>query len=344
MPKGFNWRGRHWDVNGEELLNRAKSIVDQGAPQEAFRYKAWAVDINGQPVSVKWLFALATGARHSEFQSPSARRALAQIGIHSHRVGKRAPEADRPRGPTREEKRALRDGFLREIQTLLPDKLPARARHGELKIESNWLKVHYAEFGGMHYELRLARIYHEIAIHFESSREASLDRLSVFEPEVDRLASEVGHQVIAEPWGSYWARVAIILDKGPLTTDRATMYADLMARFVNASFSLLEQAYARRPAKGRKTKNRDTAGRDNANAHSVLDKKIAEIKEFLRGRSCRPSDEVLCDWVQFCYTFQLYAEAHQLFDLVDKSAVNNWLHWRTSRLASVCRLKPKQGH
>jgi hypothetical protein len=335
MANRLRWRGQELEIDVQALLDRAASILKEDPPEEALRYKDWAVDVDGQAVSVKWLFALATGADYAEFTSQIARRALREIGLTPYIVSQTAIK----RPSARADKRALRAEFMRQVQTLLPDKLPAQARHCEFKAQSNWLQVLYAEFGGMHYELRLTRSYHEVAIHFESSREASLDRLSVFEPEVDRLAAEVGYPVIAEPWGSYWARVAIILDKGPLTIDRAEMYADLMGRFVGASFSLVRDAYVRRPPRGRKVEKSYAAGSAEANAHALLDAKMAEIKEFLRGRSLRPTEEVLCDWVQFCYSFHLYSEAHQLFDLVDRRAVNDWAYQRASKMADVSRMK-----
>ena len=73
--------------------------------------------------------------------------------------------------------------------------------------------------------------------------------------------------------------------------------------------------------------------------HAVLDVEIAQVHSFLRGRSSRPTDEKLCDWVHFCYTFGLFAEARDLFRVVDPSQVHPWYYERTRRLARVCDLK-----
>lgn len=75
--------------------------------------------------------------------------------------------------------------------------------------------------------------------------------------------------------------------------------------------------------------------------HAVLDVEIAQVRAFLRGRSGRPSDEKLCDWVHFCYTFGLYPEACDLFRVVDPSEVNPWYYERTRRLARVCDMKAR---
>jgi hypothetical protein len=75
--------------------------------------------------------------------------------------------------------------------------------------------------------------------------------------------------------------------------------------------------------------------------HAVLDQQINQIRRFLQGRADRPSDEVLCDWVQFCYTFQLFSEGVELFRLIDPSAVDAWPYERARRLAQVCRIRAR---
>ena len=71
----------------------------------------------------------------------------------------------------------------------------------------------------------------------------------------------------------------------------------------------------------------------------VLDTELTRLRNFLRGRGDRPSDEKLCDWVHFCYTFELYAEGRDLFRLVDPTSVNPWYYERTRRLAAICTMK-----
>jgi len=63
------------------------------------------------------------------------------------------------------------------------------------------------------------------------------------------------------------------------------------------------------------------------------------VRDFLNGRSSRPSDERLCDWVNFCYEFGLFREGRDLFRLVDPSQVNLWYYERAKRLAKVCAMK-----
>jgi hypothetical protein len=72
----------------------------------------------------------------------------------------------------------------------------------------------------------------------------------------------------------------------------------------------------------------------------VVSAQVTEIRAFLSGRAeHRPSDEKLCDWVQFCYTFGLYVEGRDLFALVNEADVNTWYLERTRKLARICSLK-----
>lgn len=75
-------------------------------------------------------------------------------------------------------------------------------------------------------------------------------------------------------------------------------------------------------------------------AYRMLDQRILDIRRLLQGRATiRPTDEVLCDWVLFCYDFELYAEGAQLFALINSSQVNDWLYKRARKLAQACKTK-----
>ncbi len=86
---------------------------------------------------------------------------------------------------------------------------------------------------------------------------------------------------------------------------------------------------------------RVTAPPDNeARRLDILEAQIAEIRAFLAGRTDnRPSDEKLCDWIHFCYTFEMYAEARDLFALIDPTQVNAWYLERTRKLAKICAMR-----
>jgi hypothetical protein len=341
---GFQWRGEYYPITKQGLFSHAHRLLKDGPPNEALRFKDWAVFVDDQPVSVKWLFALVTGADYGEFDSPTARRTLSQIGIEAQQVGEggkmAAVSAQRMRGASRVERR---DEFFAQISDLLTGHLPAGASHGEIRhyANHNWLIVVYREFPTSHYELRLARGFDEVAFHLEGQRDDNLARLAVLEPHQDRLTAALGHPVVAERWGQNWARLAIDLPTASWTDKQAEEYATLLARFIEATYSLLQEVFAAIPSRRRSQARKKPVSTDSpeGQAHAVLDQQLTLIRTFLQGRSARPSDEVLCDWVQFCYTFEMFDEGYELFNLVAPSAVNDWLYGRTKRLAQVCRIR-----
>ena len=72
----------------------------------------------------------------------------------------------------------------------------------------------------------------------------------------------------------------------------------------------------------------------------VLAEEIARIRDFLNGSGAlRPDDQTLCDWVWFCYRFEMYAEGTTLFPLIHSESVDRWLYDRTKKLAEICALR-----
>jgi hypothetical protein len=342
--EGFGWRGKRYSITRQTLLAQARRVLRDGPPTEALRYKDWAVLVDGQPVSVKWLFTLATGADYNQFDSPTARRALIQIGIEPQRVEEvQGLPASSAQPSTRADKVKQRDEFLAQVASHLSTQLPAQASHGQIRPapSRNYLIVVYAGLPRSHYELRLARGFDEVAFHLEGRRGDNMARLAVMAPHQEELTAALGHRVVAEPWGTNWARLAIDLPSAQWTDGQAEEYASLLARFIDATFPAVRQAFSAARTRLRvqaKSQPAATPPADSA-AHAVLDRQLAQIRSFLQGRASRPSDEALCDWVQFCYTFELFAEGAELFNLVVPSAVNDWLYGRTRRLAQVCRMR-----
>jgi hypothetical protein len=78
--------------------------------------------------------------------------------------------------------------------------------------------------------------------------------------------------------------------------------------------------------------------RTNEGAHRILDRQIAQIRRFLKGVETRPSDEILCDWVYLCYTYELYYEGHRLFSMIDATIVLPAIYERAKKLARACQL------
>ncbi|CAG0973173.1 hypothetical protein ANRL3_01631 [Anaerolineae bacterium] len=92
-------------------------------------------------------------------------------------------------------------------------------------------------------------------------------------------------------------------------------------------------------SRGRPLKNQ-MSEKSNDGRYALFDQEIRSIHDYLDGRTGhRPSNEQLCDWVQFCYRFELYQEGHELFALVNSVEVNAWYFDRTKKLATICKMK-----
>lgn len=244
----------------------------------------------------------------------------------------------------RQDKVALRDTFFQQIAAHLRPKLLGEISHGEINLfpGKNWMQVYYPEFPNSHYELGLRRSADEVGFHFEASqifsKDENLARLALMQPHIAQLSQLLGHQVVAEPWGSLWARLSIHLNQASWNPSQAKVYADLLARFIAETFPLLRQVFAAtRSQRGRSSAS--PTGTQDQEAHVILDRQINHIREYLRGRVARPSEEVLCEWVYFCYTFELFKEAVELFNLINPEAVDTWPYERAKRIARVCRIR-----
>nr|MBC8254351.1 hypothetical protein [Ardenticatenia bacterium] len=67
---------------------------------------------------------------------------------------------------------------------------------------------------------------------------------------------------------------------------------------------------------------------------------LDEVHAFLSGKGAStPSSEVLCDWIHFCYTVELYREAAALLPYVNEGEVAPAICKRAKRIAEVCRSK-----
>ncbi len=339
--RSFRWRNQTWSVNLDQLLQQARDSLAQTTPSVATRFQSWAVYVDGRPVSVKWLFHLITGTDYNEFDSPTARRLLKQAGFEVRQVTESTTVSsdDRPKVPLQNQI-ALRDTFLQQVADHLREKLTGEVRHGVVNLfpSKNWIQVNYPEFPGSHYELALRRDSDEVGFHFEARKEENLARLALIQDQVDRFSQILGHQVVAEPWGSRWARLSIDLNQASWNSSQAEVYADLLIQFITETFPLLRQAFSATRAKRGRSPSIAT-DQDNKEVHLILDRQINQIREYLRGRVARPSEEVLCEWVYFCYTFELFKESVELFNLINSETVDAWPYERAKRIAKVCRIR-----
>lgn len=130
----------------------------------------------------------------------------------------------------------------------------------------------------------------------------------------------------------------------PFWQIKAMAYADIAERFIQiTSLDLLTMfgnlGYSSQPRATQRVSTSENRPFDTS--HKLLEKKIYEILDFLAGHADRTiKPEELCDWIQFCYQFDLPTEGQKLFGLIEPQALNNdWLYRRTKRYADLCRLK-----
>jgi restriction endonuclease Mrr len=234
--------------------------------------------------------------------------------------------------------------FLAALQDALQNSLIEifGSIHYEFISRANYLQIRVAGFAGCHYEIILRRQKHEVALHFESSAERSQARLRSFEPHLEELA-----RALKVPLNTHniqstgWTQIRIEKPPRPLSQVLAKEYADLTLRFVAASFPILQEIYSNEGLRTRRAIAKDKPAGDSS-LYQILDQEVEAIRAYLQGRSSmQPSDEKLCDWVNFCYMFRMYVEGKDLFALVSGNEVDHWHYERTRKMARICEQKAK---
>jgi len=343
-PVEFTVADHRFRMSGRQVLDRARQVLAEGIPPEAQRYKEWVVYVDGQPVGVKWLFSLATELDVQEFHTPGARNVLRRMGIEVRSARQASPlvspGASTDALPSDE---LPRSEFLENVASTLAAHLPHSLAPSAIRSQANCLQIAYPEFrmSQHHYEVYLPRSRHEVALHFESAPEVNLAWLEHFTPEVAQLSRSLGYPVQAERWGRRWARVKISLPRKPLTATLAQEIGALMARFIQATYPIMQKVLTAVPAPSRTRGRRPAQSpEDMERRYRLLDVEVRAVRDFLDGHAAgRPGDERLCYWVYLCLTLELHREGWQLFTHVDPSQVSRSLYERTSRFAQACRIR-----
>ena len=224
--------------------------------------------------------------------------------------------------------------FIEQARAVLERLLIGQSARLQIRSD-NQIQVHFSGLSGCHYELWLHAHTIEVGLHFETSQKLNYARMEPFLSHQDVLSQALGEQVRVEKWGNRFARVFYEMSKPPLTESWAADCAAQLHRFVTETLPILREAFPERtehPRSGARTEAQ-------TQAQTIVDTQIAAVRDFLNGRAGRPSDERLCDWVNFCYEFGLYREGRDLFRLIDPSQVNDWYYERAMRLARVCTMK-----
>lgn len=241
------------------------------------------------------------------------------------------------------------------LETMIPKTVQLPSAQYQIRDDRLYLKIRTIK--KCHYEIRAHDDYHEIALHFQSSKPARNQALlRAFEPHLDSLARKIQGEIRdsdvptslsvtneelplhAERWGpdGAWARLWIKLPE-PTRLESSILFEPLVAlKLVEATWDIFQSAYA---SVCQGIVNVPNEEKTNG-YYVILDREIAAIRAFLQGRSDhRPSDEKLCDWVQFCYLFELPIEGRDLFALVNPGEVDPWYLERTKKIARICALK-----
>jgi hypothetical protein len=320
-----------------QVLDWVRQATRAGLPPVATNYRTWAVEVDGQYLAAKWLLSQLTGIPVGSFISHQARDLFSRLGFQVHHVNEqtgREPTPaplDTPRAARSDFFHALSEHVLADLSSEIEGLYPrmAKGRH--------YIQFVVDRFSGSHYEVIIHRNSYEVALHFESSRELSLRRLDAFRPEVEALASALAFPVRAEPWGARWARLYLELPPTDSRTADPAALASLLCAFIRLTYPTLVALYADGP--GRRSRRSVVKETPGADTHAILDREVAMIRDFVNGSKTRPSDEKLCDWVHFCYTFELFGEGQRIFALIDPSQVHPWYYERTRRLARICELR-----
>ena len=323
-----------------DVLTKVRRALADGLPPEAKRFIHWYLLVDDEPLSVKWVMALVTGLPTDRFTTYQARNQLRKLGLEAQSADK-LEAVGRPTSDVEPQLAGLsREAFYRAVLAHLEGKLPPSVYNRRLNPQTNYLQL-VCPAPGTHYELRLLKSYTEIAVHFEGRRERNLSLLDQFRPQVETLQEQLGETVYAEPWGKNWARVYRRRPPIQLDAPTAEALADDWLRFIEITLPVIEKAVADlglrvRPGRSPTTVKEKHLDRPKA----ILTQTVRDIRAYLNGdQALFPSDDKLCDWIQFCYTFELFAEATDLFKLVRPDAVHPWLYERTQKLARACGLR-----
>lgn len=204
---------------------------------------------------------------------------------------------------------------------------------------SNYLQIRINGYRGCHYEIINRRRSHEIAIHFESSKERSQARLLGFEPHLEELSKALKMPLMAGKFQNRgWTQIKVER-KRQMALEPNDEFQFLVLRFITLTFPILQRIYALEKKRKPITKNKNRIESNNT-IHQILDQEIATIRDYLQGRILvQPEVEKLCDWIYLCYMFHLYAEANELFSMVIPDQVNPWYYERTKKIAKLCSMK-----
>ncbi len=350
----FEWRGMTWQVNYQALILQVRDWITRGLPDEATRFKDWFVEIDGQRISPKWLFHLITGAGYNEFDAPLAREKLWKVGLKAVRFHTAEDTDSTNRGnltPVNllrlkpEERHVLFQTITQKLSQEFPQTfIAAKYRFPD---RENWFEIHFPNLKG-YYSLRLARQFDEFAYFFPGNTKVAVTFAQQLTPHLKGFSEQMDYPVAATPnYTRTWGRLGIEIPPGIVCKydeqdEPAATYARLLGRFVQVTYHLLIGLQA--PRTNIQPNDKKNLLKCDQSHVKLLVARLDAIRQVLNGSMATPSDEVLCDWVHFCYDFGLFEEGQMLFTFVTTDQVNPWYYERTKKIARLCSIRtaPKE--
>ena len=340
----FRWKNKEWKVNRQAVVSHIMELASRSFPEEAIRFIDWYIEIEGLRVSPKWIFHLITGAGYNEFDSPTAREKLLKIGLVSKKTQSKdeLESTDALLGnllDLRNLKSGERLEFFQKISEQLSKDYAQILGGAEYRypFRKNWFEIHIPNLKG-YYFLRLGRRFIEIGYIFSGNVQAIDSFMTYISPSVHILSEVVKRSVTVvsddlKTWGrlSYNLQESSIvgsdnLGLGPIAIDFAKQFGIFIKETLNKLISILHTGIKKKIIE----KHSPVTG---PQVHILAyNSKVESINRVLEGVNSLPTDEILCDWVQFCYDFGLYKEGQELFSLITPDQVNDWYYDRTKKL------------
>ncbi|MFW6116532.1 MAG: winged helix-turn-helix domain-containing protein [bacterium] len=229
-----------------------------------------------------------------------------------------------------------RDAFYRTILERLKGKLPGGIHNRSYNPEVNYLRLNHPA-PRTYYEITLHKSVTYVGLVFYGPGDENRARLAPFQEVLPQLEAELERSVETHIGGESYSTVRLRLPPARLEVSTARQLADTWLSFIEATLPVLEQVVAEF---GLLVSTSTPVGTELERPQAILAREIRKIRAYLDGDpSLSPSDQKLCSWIQFCYTFELFSEGAVLFKLVRGDAVDPWQYERTQKLARVCELR-----
>jgi hypothetical protein len=229
-----------------------------------------------------------------------------------------------------------REAFYRSILERLKGKLPGGIHNRSYNPDVNYLVLNHPA-PRTFYIILLRKSVTYLGLVFEGPGCENRARLAPFEEALPQLQAKLGRSVETHVGGESSSTVRLRLPRVQLDTTTAQQLADTWLSFIEVTLPILERVVAEFGLLVRTSGPSDT---DLERPSAILAREIRSIRAYLYGdRSLSPSDQMLCRWIQFCYTFELFTEGAALFKLVRGDTVDPWLYERTQKLARACELR-----